>query len=211
MRIQGHAWPAALLVGASLGACWTADSAPGRPAEAPAGPPPGAAAADPMTVEAKAERPIALDRPATLRLAPSAAMLEVIRGLRAGEPERRTLRLTLLGLERPASAEVKIRVFVNHPEASPASPAEGPRFAGEVGFFPTTASAPGAETLPDSTFLLNLGPALAAIPVGERLIDGRFLDITLVAVPLRDAPGPETPGEVVIPFEGVRLSLHGPG
>ena len=161
-----------------------------------------------MSVETRAERPLTLDEPVTLRLAPSGELLEAIRGLGAGAGPPPTLRLTLLGLERPA-AEVTVRVFVNRPGASPAtSIADAPGYVGDVGFFPTTSAAPGADGAGESTFLMDLGPVLAELPPEERLIDGRFLDVTLLAVPLRDGVEPEDLGEVEIPFEGVRLSLH---
>jgi hypothetical protein len=164
-----------------------------------------------MTAETKADHPLTLEEPVTLRLEPPPELLEAVRGLGTGEARKPTLRLTLEELERPAEVEVTVRVFVNRPDASLETPIDAPGYAGDVGFFPTTASAAGAEAVPESTFLLDLGPALAALPPGERLVDGRFIDVTLVAVPLRDEPGPEALGEVVIPFEGVRLSLHEAG
>jgi hypothetical protein len=204
MRIQGHAFATALAVGVLAGACWAADSTPARPAAEAAGAQDEPAKAAIMA-ETHADRPLTLARPVTLRLALPDALLAAVRGLRAGEAARPTLRLTLVELARPR-AEVKVRVFVNHPGASAASPIDGPGYVGEVGFHPTTATTPGAETMPDSTFLLDLGPALAALPPAERLVEGRFVDVTLVAVPLRDGPPP--PAEVEIPFRGVRLSLH---
>jgi hypothetical protein len=159
------------------------------------------------TVEASAERPLAVGEPLTLRLAPTGALLTAIRRLRPGDAARPTLRLTLDEVETP-EREVTLRVFVNHPQASADTPVDHPRFVGEVGFYPTTAP-PGEAAPPESSFLLDLAPTLAELPPGERLADGRFLDVTVLAVPLRDDPPPVgTSGEVVL--DGVRLSLHEP-
>jgi hypothetical protein len=211
MRANARTRLTAFALGTLFGACCSADSTPGRPAGTAAAPEDDAAEAAPMTVETRADGPLTLDEPVTLRLAPPAELLEAVRGLGAGAGRPPTLRLTLLDLERPEAAEVVVRVFVNRPEASLATPIDAPGYVGDVGFFPTTASAVGADVMPESTFLLDLGPALAELPPGERLVDGRFIDVTLVVVPLRDVPGPEALGEVEIPFEGVRLSLHEPG
>lgn len=200
----------ALALGTLLGACCSADPAPGPPAGTVAAPEEDAVEAAAMA-QTRADRPLTLGQPVTLRLEPPPELLEAVRALGTGDGRQPTLRLTLEELERPAEAEVTVRVFVNRPEASAATPIDAPGYVGDVGFFPTTASAAGAEVVPESTFLLDLGPALAALPPGERLVDGRFLDVTLLAVPLRDEPGPEALGEVEIPFEGVRLSLHEAG
>ena len=201
----------AFALGTLLGACCSADPAPGPPAATAAASEEDTAEAAAMTAETMAERPLTLAEPVTLRLEPPPELLEAVRALGTGEDRPPTLRLTLEDLERPAEAEVTVRVFVNRPDASAATPIDSPGYVGDVGFFPSTAAAAGDEVDPESTFLLDLGPALAALPPGERLVDGRFIDVTLVAVPLRDEPGPEALGEAVIPFRGVRLSLHEPG
>jgi hypothetical protein len=165
--------------------------------------------AAPVMVETEAERALELGRPVTLRLAPTDELLETIRSLEPGQAASSFLRLTLQDLETPA-AELVVRVFVNTPGASQASPTENPNYLGEVGFFPTTASNPSTETVSDSSFLLDIGSLLASLPPEGRLVEGRFVDVTLVAVPLRDTPRAEALGGARVPFRGVRLSKHEP-
>jgi len=208
MRDVRHSRQAVFGLVLALGACWPADPAPGPATEAAVESREESAEAAPAAVETMAERPLTLDEPLTLRLEPRGELLEAIRGLPAEGVDQTTLRLTLVDLEQPES-EFKVRAFVNHPGASADTPVDDPHFVGEVGFYPATASAAGPETPPDSTFLLDLGPVLAELPPGERLADGRFLDVTLVALPLREGAATEAAAEILV--GGVRLSLHRPG
>ena len=155
------------------------------------------------TAEAEADRALTLGEPVTLRLALPEELRETVREYVAGA-DAPTLRLSLQGLENPAAA-VGVRVFVQHPAADAETPLEDPRYAGEVGFFPTGTYGGGDEDLGESTFLLDLGRTLAKLPADERLTDEGVLVVTLIAVPLRDE-GAET--VVEIPFDGVRLSVH---
>ena len=159
-----------------------------------------------MTAEADAENALTLGQPVTVRLPLSDELIAVVRGHDAGASDAPTLRLTLEGLKTPR-APVSVRVFVNHAGATAETSIDDPHYLGDVGFYPTADYGGGESTLADSSFLLDAGSTLAALAPAERIAGERYVDVTLIAVPLQENAA-EAAALVEIPFDSVRLSVH---
>lgn len=158
-------------------------------------------------VEAKVSRVLRGGEPVTVRLTLPDDLAEVVRRL---DPKQGpSLRLTLLGVETPKT-ECSVRVFVNHPEADASTALDDPRHLGDVGFYPSAPEGYGNDESASTGFLLDVGSALAALPPAQRLVEGKFLDVTLLLVPLRDPAEAAALRGIEVVFEGVRLSLHEP-
>lgn len=181
------------------------ESTPSESAPLPAGDADPSAEDPAMTAAADADRALVPYQPVTLRLPLSEELLAVVRD-HTETAGARTLRLTLEGLENPR-APISVRVFVNAAGADATTSIDDPHYLGDVGFYPVGDY--GESATDDSSFLLDVGQVLAELPAGERLIDGRYVDVTLIAMP-PETGGAEAAPMVEIPFDGVRLTAHDP-
>lgn len=192
---------ALLLLFAAAGCAGGGDSGAGAPPADDGVPQPSVV--EPMsgelTTAAAAERRLVAGEPLTFRLELSPDLADFVRGYRPGSG--RSLRLQVEGIEAPGVG-AEVRVFVNRPEAGPETSLDDPGYAGEAGFFPL-----GDDRPPDHTFLFDAGGVLTRLADDERLIDGRFLDVTVVLMP--PAAAPEGAEPMSLALDGVRLEVVG--
>jgi hypothetical protein len=184
-----------------------------------------------LTASGAATAPIRGRQPATVTIPVSAALREAL-GQAAASPAGAgpSVRLTVEGIEPPAAAvplppapatpaspatsaapatqtapaapAVGVRVFLDAPEATAATPRDDPHYVGSFAFY----GGRGSPAAPARTsFLLDLGRTLRALGPPERWLHGDGLTVTLLAVPLRRG---EPIDDVSLPFEKVSLSVR---
>ena len=120
--------------------------------------------------------------------------------------------LTIDDVEPPAKQDVFVRVFINKPDATAATPIDDPHYAGSFAFFcceedatkghgtPAPANTPAAgasphtaaaaTTLPKLRYLVDVTPTVRKLSQGGSLSSD--LDLTLVTVPIEQKRTVET-------------------
>ncbi|MEK6288811.1 MAG: tyrosinase family protein [Acidobacteriota bacterium] len=86
----------------------------------------------------------------------------------------------------PASSDFAVRVFINLPNASVATPIDDPHYAGSFSFFGTEQpDAPdhGGHKHPAPKFLVNITDTLQRLKRNQELRDGSPISVQLVAAP----------------------------
>jgi hypothetical protein len=143
----------------------------------------------------KPEKPLTVtaDKPLVIDLTPSPEVLGRVKGSAAGD-----LRLTVRELSAPASADVRVRVFVNTPTATAATTKESAGFVGNINF----------SHDPEAQVDFHLDPAQAFERLADRKVSLDKVSVTLVLIPLR--PGTPVPADVKVTLKGVTLEKAEP-
>lgn len=93
------------------------------------------------------------------------------------------LMLTVGGVTPPSSEDFFVRVFVNLPEATAATPIDDPHYAGSFAFFSDARHAHD-DSMPKPGYLVDLTNTVAELAAAGAMVDINQLDIQLVTVPL---------------------------